>query len=147
MLNSVWKRPLPMVAKTKHFHPGNPRLRRLRLQVGQPLRRHRSFRSNHVDIHGQVTVLEIPHLAGVEPTRSTEQDKRSQIDGRQGELPVFTPPTHKKPNHEWYQTSSTIIITVYVKNIPKDKCSVEITSQSVSRRALERFTLTCCSCH
>jgi len=37
-----------------------------------------------------------------------------------------------KIRHEWYQTASHVIVTLFVKNIPKDKVKVEITPTSLS---------------
>ncbi|OLL26337.1 Cochaperone protein, regulates activity of adenylyl cyclase Cyr1p [Neolecta irregularis DAH-3] len=37
-----------------------------------------------------------------------------------------------KVRHEWYQTASHVIVTLFVKNIPKEKIKVEITPTSLS---------------
>lgn len=101
-----------------------------------------NVRLNHPEINGKITVLEIPHLSDVVSSQKTNQNQsiKSESAGSQNEMPVAVPPIYKKPNHEWYQTSNTVIITVYVKNIPRDKCAVEFNSRSVSQSSLRAWT-------
>lgn len=42
------------------------------------------------------------------------------------------PPTTDKVRHEWYQTSETVVITLYAKGVPKDKADIDIQDTSVS---------------
>jgi CS domain. len=38
----------------------------------------------------------------------------------------------EKVRHEWYQSHNAIVVTLYVKNIPKDKVETELKDESVS---------------
>lgn len=44
--------------------------------------------------------------------------------------PATTVP--EKVRHEWYQSHNAIVVTLYVKNIPKDKVETELKDESVS---------------
>jgi len=35
--------------------------------------------------------------------------------------------------HEWYQNDTSVFVDVFFKNIPKDKCSVEMEPQAVRK--------------
>lgn len=43
---------------------------------------------------------------------------------------VVTPAS--KIRHEWYQTQTHVVLTIYVKGVPKDKATIEIEEESVS---------------
>jgi CS domain len=87
----------------------------------------------------------------------SEEDNKSAVDAIPKELPysieVKTPelktetpkeqappapaptPTAQVParvRHEWYQTDTTVVVDIFFKNIPKDKCTVEIEPESVN---------------
>jgi suppressor of G2 allele of SKP1 len=96
------------------------------------------------DLSREVTVQEIPNVEVPSPTqqsRVTELDTNK--DGKKpttAEIPkptpaptpagVLTPPS--KIRHEWYQTPTHVVISLFVKGVPKDKATVEITESSVS---------------
>ncbi|KAA8647571.1 hypothetical protein EYZ11_007850 [Aspergillus tanneri] len=41
-------------------------------------------------------------------------------------------PSADKVRHEWYQSHNSVVVTLYVKGVPKDKASVQITSDSAT---------------
>jgi suppressor of G2 allele of SKP1 len=50
---------------------------------------------------------------------------------------VAPPQTPKeKIRHEWFQSGSKVTITIFAKNVPKDKVEVEISTQAVSTSIL-----------
>ncbi|KAI5839625.1 hypothetical protein DFP73DRAFT_530062 [Morchella snyderi] len=86
------------------------------------------------DITREVTVKEIPD---VEIPRVTSEKTDLGQTVVQAIAPpiahpkgVVTPPS--KIRHEWYQTATHIVITIYVKGVPKDEATVEIKNTSLS---------------
>ncbi|RPB08411.1 SGS-domain-containing protein [Morchella conica CCBAS932] len=91
------------------------------------------------DITREVTVKEIPdvEIPKVTGEKKDGQTGLSEKTVAQAVTPpisrpkgVVTPPS--KIRHEWYQTSTHIVITIYVKGVPKDEATVEIQNTSLS---------------
>jgi suppressor of G2 allele of SKP1 len=90
------------------------------------------------DITREVTVKEIPDVE-IPKVTSEKKDGQTGLLGQtvaQAVTPpiahpkgVVTPPS--KIRHEWYQTATHIVITIYVKGVPKDEATVEIKNTSV----------------
>lgn len=90
------------------------------------------------DVVREVTVKEIPDVEFPKAATSFRETKNDSIALPQlaGNPPmqlvtegVITPPS--KIRHEWYQTATHIVLTIYVKGVPKDKASVDIKENSV----------------
>ncbi|KAJ5759838.1 hypothetical protein N7520_006994 [Penicillium odoratum] len=43
-----------------------------------------------------------------------------------------TPVVSEKVRHEWYQSTTSVVVTLYVKNVPKDQVQTELNDDSVS---------------
>lgn len=69
------------------------------------------------------TVSEIPE--------SIVTTKTDTVMGPSAPIPSMTAPP-KKPNFDWYQNDKDVIVTFYARNVPADKCKLEIQAQSVS---------------
>ncbi|KAH8430405.1 co-chaperone SGT1 [Aspergillus melleus] len=41
-------------------------------------------------------------------------------------------PSVEKVRHEWYQSNESVVVTLYVKGVPKDKTSIQLASDSVT---------------
>lgn len=95
------------------------------------------------DVTREVTIKEIPDVKlpkAAAPVIETKKD--SNAVPQEAALPpppppppilegVITPPS--KIRHEWYQTATHVVLTIYVKGVPKDKASVDIKEKSVWR--------------
>lgn len=90
------------------------------------------------DVVREVTVKEIPDVELPKVAISIMETKNDSIAVPQGAgnprlqpvtEGVSTPPS--KIRHEWYQTATHIVLTIYVKGVPKDKASVDIKENSV----------------
>lgn len=92
------------------------------------------------DIAREVTVKEIPDMEIPKATDVVEgkQDRTSLPEQDNTTiaptphtpvLGVTTPPS--KIRHEWYQTATQVVLTIYVKGVPKDKAMIEIKERSV----------------
>lgn len=88
------------------------------------------------DISKEVTIKEIPD---VEIPKVISEKKSSQTEQASDHVVpqpvphpkgVVTPPS--KIRHEWYQTGTHVVITIYVKGVPRDEAAVEINERSVS---------------
>lgn len=84
------------------------------------------------DVTREVTVKEIPDVELPKPVVVETKN----IVPQEAVLPpppiaegVITPPS--KIRHEWYQTATHVVLTIYVKGAPKDKVSVDIKEKSV----------------
>lgn len=102
------------------------------------------------DISREVTIAEIPQLQVPKQSqyKVTELDgsgpdaTKTQLDGGLAKETAVTPAPAPVPGgvttpankirHEWYQTHTDIVFTLYVKGAPKDKTNIEITDRSVS---------------
>lgn len=47
-------------------------------------------------------------------------------------------PSVDKVRHEWYQSNESVVVTLYVKGVPKDKASVQLNSDSVCFQYFQR---------
>ncbi|KAJ5735743.1 uncharacterized protein N7483_000868 [Penicillium malachiteum] len=58
----------------------------------------------------------------------------SSGDAKLEQKPVenLSAPIPEKVRHEWYQSQDSVVVTLYVKNVPKDKVQSEIKDNSVS---------------
>ncbi|KAF7586750.1 hypothetical protein BBP40_008370 [Aspergillus hancockii] len=66
---------------------------------------------------------------GDDSTSKTSDGK----DGAVGSTPSTTPaPLSDKVRHEWYQSSESVVVTLYIKGVPKDKVDTELNDESVS---------------
>ena len=87
----------------------------------------------------EVTVSEIPDAEVPVPKKQNESvpvslSKEDRAASTTAPLPpaqgVSTPTSRIR--HEWYQTASQVVLTIYVKGVPRDKATVEINCDSVS---------------
>ncbi|KAG0134394.1 hypothetical protein HOY82DRAFT_577359 [Tuber indicum] len=87
----------------------------------------------------EVTVSQVPDAEVPIPEKRKEPTPASRswddkVASASAPLPpalgVSTPASRIR--HEWYQTASQVVLTIYVKGVPKDKTTVEINSESVS---------------
>ncbi|MCJ1422861.1 hypothetical protein MMC29_000741 [Sticta canariensis] len=83
------------------------------------------------DERRKVTVKEIPEIElpkvakkAPQPEAAPTTEAKPTIEG------VQTPASHIR--HEWYQTSDTVVVTLFAKGIPKEKATIEIQQNSVS---------------
>lgn len=90
------------------------------------------------DVMREVTVKQIPDVElpnDTTPVIQTGKDSDAvpQEAGNRPPPPVtegvITPPS--KIRHEWYQTTTHIVLTIYVKGVPKVKTLVDIKEKSV----------------
>ncbi|KAI4213066.1 MAG: hypothetical protein LQ351_004220 [Letrouitia transgressa] len=100
------------------------------------------------DGKAQINVAELPDVAmpiAQEKNRSTsqsdiKQETKSEVASPEnGVAAKPAEPTSQgaqtpsnKIRHEWYQTSDSVIVTVFAKGIPKDKAQVDIHSASLA---------------
>lgn len=83
------------------------------------------------DERRKVTVTEIPEIElpkvskpAPQPVAAPKTEAKPTTEG------VQTPASHIR--HEWYQTSDTVVVTLFAKGIPKEKATIEIQQDSVS---------------
>lgn len=94
------------------------------------------------DFTREVTVKEIPDVElpkttspivdFIKPKADSNNPIRQEDGPGAPPLPlegVITPPS--KIRHEWYQTATHVVLTIYVKGVPKDKALVDIKERSV----------------
>lgn len=94
---------------------------------------------DHDDPMREVTVSEIPDAEVPVPKKQNESVPLSlSKDDGAASTTAPLPPTQgvstptSRIRHEWYQTASQVVLTIYVKGVPKDKATVEINCDSVS---------------
>ncbi|RPB03524.1 SGS-domain-containing protein [Choiromyces venosus 120613-1] len=88
----------------------------------------------------EVTIPEVPDVEVPMPEKKKESatvSKPQEAGPASTTAPLAAAPTGvstpaNRIRHEWYQTPSQVVLTVYVKGVPKDKATVEITNDSVS---------------
>lgn len=80
------------------------------------------------DASGTSTLLEIPAEASGDGDAIGSTGSHTKI--KTAPVPSMLP-VAKKPNFEWYQNDSSVIITFYIPDVPQDKCTVDISSSSV----------------
>jgi len=94
---------------------------------------------DHDDPTREVTVSEVPDAEAPTPEKQNEpvsvslskEDNSASTTAPLPPAPGVSTPT-SRIRHEWYQTASQVVLTIYVKGVPKDKAIVEIDSDSVS---------------
>ena len=96
----------------------------------------------------EIPVVDIPKpveaAAAVNPEEAKKVEPAQETKSPTTSTPSSPPPppssatvpagvtTHaSKIRHEWYQTSSHVVLTLYVKGVPKDKASIEIQKKTV----------------
>jgi suppressor of G2 allele of SKP1 len=104
------------------------------------------------DLSREVTVTEIPivnipkkeKVLELQPGGAKVADKQHTILAQtptpsspdSAPTGVVTPAS--KIRHEWYQTSTHIVLTLYVKGVPKDRATVDITNETVCTAPCEK---------
>lgn len=85
------------------------------------------------DVRREVTIKEVPDVSIPTVTHETSTKKEENIATPsplpQQPLVVTTP--RDKIRHEWYQTATHVVFTLYVKGVSKDTTSIEIEDDSV----------------
>lgn len=83
------------------------------------------------DERRKVTVKEIPEVElpkvvkpAPQPVAAPNIEVKTALEG------VQTPASHIR--HEWYQTSDTVVVTLFAKGIPKEKATIEIQQDSIA---------------
>jgi hypothetical protein len=102
------------------------------------------------DVSREVTIEEIPQveipkaeekITELAADKSKETTKETGTSTKQTSVTttVTAPPPPpgvitpaSKIRHEWYQTSTHVVLSLYVKGVPKDKASIEVKSKTVS---------------
>lgn len=95
------------------------------------------------DVMREVTVKQIPDVELPKATTPVVQARKDsnatpQEAGNRPPPPLLPPPVTEgvitppsKIRHEWYQTATHIVLTIYVKGVPKDKTLIDIKEKSV----------------
>jgi suppressor of G2 allele of SKP1 len=98
------------------------------------------------DVRREVTVTEIPKVEvpiKKEKVQSLETEEEATTAATAPSPPSTAAPSPapqgvvtpaSKIRHEWYQTGTHIVLSLFVKGVPKDKAVVEITDKNVSLR-------------
>ncbi|GAB1193104.1 hypothetical protein APSETT444_002307 [Aspergillus pseudonomiae] len=77
-----------------------------------------------------------PATASKTVTEEASTSKTSDgPSGAAGSTPSAAPstvPPSEKVRHEWYQSNETVVVTLYVKGVPKDQVDIELKDESVS---------------
>jgi len=90
------------------------------------------------DFRREVTIKEIPDvkIPTAAPAATSEvvaQEEKQEDSKPATPIPppqgVVTP--RDKIRHEWYQTNTHVVFTLYVKGVPKESASIEIEDQAV----------------
>ena len=89
------------------------------------------------DFRREVTIKEIPDVkiptaAPAETSLVVVREEKQEEKQEESKLPpqgVVTP--RDKIRHEWYQTNTHVVFTLYVKGVPKESASIEIEDQAV----------------
>ncbi|KAB8219731.1 terpenoid cyclases/protein prenyltransferase alpha-alpha toroid [Aspergillus novoparasiticus] len=85
---------------------------------------------------GDRSVQSEPAAANETVTGEASTSKASDgQSGAAGSTPSAAPPTvppSDKVRHEWYQSNESVVVTLYVKGVLKDKVGVEVKDESVS---------------
>ncbi|KAI5780771.1 SGS domain-containing protein [Geopyxis carbonaria] len=90
------------------------------------------------DTSREVTVEEIPNIsiptaAEQIPPNKPDLKNSASAETDSSHSPIIGVATPvSKIRHEWYQTPTQVVLTLYVKGVPKEKASIEITSSSLS---------------
>ncbi|PWW72105.1 SGS-domain-containing protein [Tuber magnatum] len=87
----------------------------------------------------EITVSEVPDVEVPIPGEQKEsvpadrsgEDRALGTTAQPPPAPGVSTPA-SRIRHEWYQTASQVVLTIFVKGVPRDKATVEITSESVS---------------
>ena len=98
------------------------------------------------DFRREVTIKEIPDVKIPTATPAAASQVVAQA-GKQEESKAATPvpppqgvvTPRDKIRHEWYQTNTHVVFTLYVKGVPKESASIDIEDQAVGRSLLQYF--------
>ncbi|KAF8455981.1 hypothetical protein BGX38DRAFT_1286226, partial [Terfezia claveryi] len=91
------------------------------------------------DFRREVTIKEIPDVkiptaAPAAAPQAVVQEEKQESKPAATPVPspmgVVTP--RDKIRHEWYQTNTHVVFTLYVKGVPKESSSIEIEDQAIS---------------
>ena len=90
------------------------------------------------DFRREVTIKEIPDVKIPTATSTAMSQVVIQEEKQVADKPVtpIPPPQgvvtpRDKIRHEWYQTNTHVVFTLYVKGVPKESASIEIEDQAV----------------
>lgn len=82
----------------------------------------------------------------VETDLTAQQNKNGAASGSVSSTPAPTPaaagPSPDKVRHEWYQSHDSVVVTLYVKGVPKEKTDSDLHDHSVCRARLFTTTMT-----
>jgi len=91
------------------------------------------------DFRREVTIKEIPDVKiptaapAATPQVAVQEEKKEEIKPATPiTLPQGVVTPRDKIRHEWYQTNTHVVFTLYVKGVPKETTSIEIEDQAVS---------------
>jgi len=93
------------------------------------------------DVRREVTIKEIPDVTvpTAAPASKNETAKVEENSKKEESKPTTPAPAPQgvvtprdKIRHEWYQTATHVVFTLYVKGVPKDIASIEIEDDSIS---------------
>ncbi|KAJ5280221.1 hypothetical protein N7478_005593 [Penicillium angulare] len=73
-------------------------------------------------------------MAGQSASEGAVAPKEAQTNGAVDQKPAapVAVAAPEKVRHEWYQSQDSVVVTLYVKNVPKDKVESELKDESVS---------------
>ena len=88
----------------------------------------------------QIPVVELPTASAKKVEAKSDQKPNGTSNGASAE--TLTKPTETKPDgvqtpaskirHEWYQTSDTVVVSLFAKGVPKDKATIDIQKRSLA---------------
>ena len=88
----------------------------------------------------QIPDVELPTAAAKKVDAKSEQKPNGTSNGTPAE--TGTKPSDSQPDgvqtpaskirHEWYQTSDTVVVTLFAKGVPKDKAAIDIQKRSLA---------------
>ncbi|PYI12160.1 CS-domain-containing protein [Aspergillus sclerotiicarbonarius CBS 121057] len=69
---------------------------------------------------------------GKEKKVEEKAEKKAEAKDEASQQQVKSQPAVEKVRHEWYQSTEAVVVTLYVKGVPKDKVDVELKEDLVS---------------
>ncbi|KAF5867198.1 hypothetical protein ETB97_004119 [Aspergillus alliaceus] len=83
-------------------------------------------------IGGKGVEGEAAGVTGGGSTPTTSNSKNDAAGSTASTTPSPAAPPSDKVRHEWYQSNESVVVTLYIKGVPKDKVEVELNDESVS---------------
>lgn len=89
------------------------------------------------DVKARTSIQRYPDIKVPEQKKETEASKLPPSEPAQGTSNATAQPEvvqtpANKIRHEWYQTDDTVVVSLFVKGVPKDKASIDIQDTSLA---------------